>query len=571
MRSQLLAAVAPLVLLAACASAGPETGLAAGAGQGVAPRPGASPYGLFLAGQAALNDGRSREAAGFFDRASIEGADTLIVRERAFNAAVLAGDLKRALALDPTGEEEASEAVKRLARLTRAVDSLSTGDAKTARSTLSAGIGFPHRAAAALLAPWAAAMAGDVEASLVKPEVRGDQVVDFFGRLGQARLFERSRRYEEADAAYKALTEGAFPGEMILLAHGEFLERRGRRDEAVALYDKALAEQPDATGVRQARARAAAGKAAPKAPTLKQGAAEALLAPAAGMLAQKQEQLALVYLRMVLHLDPERDEAWLLVGDVLSGAGDAEGARAAYQRPKPGSAAYAAAQSKLAWSHQQDGDPETALRVAQAAALSGDETARLTLADLLRANDRHAEAVEILSALIAEKPDDWRLLYARGVSYERMKDWPKAEADLLAALKLEPDDPELLNYLGYSWIDRGERLAEALAMVEKAVATNPKSGAMVDSLGWAHYRLGDYKKAVETLERAVELEAGDPEINNHLGDAYWRAGRRDEAMFQWRRVLTLDPDERIKADAEAKLASGLGPDGPAPAPQVAQP
>jgi Flp pilus assembly protein TadD len=256
---------------------------------------------------------------------------------------------------------------------------------------------------------------------------------------------------------------------------------------------------------------------------------------------------------------------------VLSGAGDAEGARAAYQRPKPGSVAYAAAQSKLAWSHQQDGDPETALRVAQAAALSGDETARLTLADLLRANDRHAEAVEILSTLIAEKPDDWRLLYARGVSYERMKDWPKAEADLLAALKLEPDDPELLNYLGYSWIDRGERLAEALAMVEKAVATNPKSGAMVDSLGWAHYRLGDYKKAVETLERAVELEAGDPEINNHLGDAYWRVGRRDEAMFQWRRVLTLDPDERIKADAEAKLASGLGPDGPAPAPQVAQP
>src|SRR5690606_39835403 len=136
------AAVAPLVLLAACASAGAEAGLAAGAGQGVAPRPGASPYGLFLAGQAALNDGLSREAAGFFDRASVEGSDTLIVRERAFNAAVLAGDLKRALALDPTGEEEASEAVKRLARLTRAVDSLSTGDAKTARSTLSAGIGF---------------------------------------------------------------------------------------------------------------------------------------------------------------------------------------------------------------------------------------------------------------------------------------------------------------------------------------------------------------------------------------------------------------------------------------------
>lgn len=571
MRSPLLAAALPLVLLAACAATPSATGLAAAPTPvAVTPTPGASPYGLFLAGQAALNDGRSREAAGFFDQASAGGVDNLMVRERAFNAAVLAGDLKKALSLEPTSEE-ASEAVKRLARLTRAVDALSTGEAKAARAQLTEGIGFPHRAAAALLEPWAAAMAGDTEASLAKPEVRGDQLVDYFGRLGQARLFERARRYEEAEAAYKGLTDGAFPGEMIVLAHGEFLERRGRRADAVALYDKTLASEPDAGGVRLARTRAAAGKSAPRAPNLKQGAAEALLAPAAGMLAQKQEQLALVYLRMVLHLDPERDEAWLLVGDVLAGAGDVEGARAAYRRPKPGSLSYAAAQSKLAWSYQQAKDPETAISLARAAAASGQQDAQLTLADLLRTNDRHAEAVGVISALIAQSPDDWRLLYARGVSYERLKDWNRAEADLLAALKIEPDDPELLNYLGYSWIDRGERLPEALAMVEKAVAANPKSGAMVDSLGWAHYRLGDYKTAVEKLEQAVELEAGDPEINNHLGDAYWRVGRRDEAMFQWRRVLTLDPDETIRANAEAKLASGLGPDGPAPTPRVAQP
>jgi Flp pilus assembly protein TadD len=113
-------------------------------------------------------------------------------------------------------------------------------------------------------------------------------------------------------------------------------------------------------------------------------------------------------------------------------------------------------------------------------------------------------------------------------------------------------------------IDRGERLKEALAMVEQAVAANPRSGAMVDSLGWAFYRMGDYRKAAEKLEQAVELDAGDPEINNHLGDAYWKVGRRDEAQFQWRRVLTLNPDDKMKAAAESKLASGLGPDGPAP-------
>jgi len=315
--------------------------------------------------------------------------------------------------------------------------------------------------------------------------------------------------------------------------------------------------------VKAARVRAAAGKSANPAPSLREGAAFALLAPASTMIQAKQTELALAYLRLVLRLDPKRDEAWVMVGDVMQAAGDTDAARAAYARPKPGSEEYATAQAKLAWTYQQEDQPETAIKLARAAAATGNADARLTLADLLRANDRHAEAVDLLSGLIKEDPTpDWRLLYARGVALERLNRWSEAEADLQAALKARPDEPELLNYLGYSWIDRGERLAEAMQMVQRAVAANPRSGAMVDSLGWAYYRMGDYKKAVEKLEQAVELEAGDPEINNHLGDAYWKVGRRDEAVFQWRRVLTLKPDARIKADAERKLASGAGPDGP---------
>ena len=137
--------------------------------------------------------------------------------------------------------------------------------------------------------------------------------------------------------------------------------------------------------------------------------------------------------------------------------------------------------------------------------------------------EQYPEAVQVLNGVIADaKTPDWRLLYSRGVAFERMNRWPEAQADLQAALKIRPEDPELLNYLGYSWIDRGQHLDEARAMIEKAVAADPRSGAMVDSLGWAFYRMGDYKKAVEKLEEAVELEAGDPEINNHLGDAYWK-------------------------------------------------
>jgi Flp pilus assembly protein TadD len=267
----------------------------------------------------------------------------------------------------------------------------------------------------------------------------------------------------------------------------------------------------------------------------------------------------------LLRLDPSRDEAWVMVGDLMQGSGDVEAARAAYSHPKTGSAEFSTAQAKLAWTYQSADDKETALKLARAAAATGDLDARITLADLLRSDEQYAEAVKVLDNVIADqKTPDWRLLYSRGVANERLNRWPEGQADLQAALKEHPDEPELLNYLGYSWIDRGEHLQEALAMVQKAVAADPRSGAMVDSLGWAYYRMGNYKQAVTHLEEAVELEAGDPEINDHLGDAYWKVGRRDEAQFQWRRVLTLKPDDKIKAKAEAKLASGLGPDGPTP-------
>ncbi|MDB5499433.1 MAG: hypothetical protein JWP28_3464 [Phenylobacterium sp.] len=557
----LLTAAAPLVLLAACASA-PGAGRAPPVNDAAAA--GASSYGMFLAGEAALNSGKSGDAARFFDRARTETGDAMI-SERAFTAALLAGDINRAAALAPTGDD-ASEASKRLGKLVVAVEALAEGKGKDAKVLLANdSIAFPHKSAAALLAPWAAAQAGDVEGSLVRPQVRGDRLVDYFGQLGQAALYERAKRYDEAETDYKAAVSVSTPTEMAVIGYGGFLERRGRRLDALALYEEHLARESGSIAVKAAKARASAGKTTPPMLTIREGAAQALLAPSATMIAAKQTQLSLAYLRLLLRLDPQRDEAWVMVGDLMQGAGDAESARAAYGHPKPGSTEYATAQAKLAWTYQTADDKETALKLARAAAASGDSDARVTLADFLRADEQYAEAAQVLSGLIAEaKTPDWRLLYSRGVAYERLGRWPEGQADLQAALKARPDEPELLNYLGYSWIDRGEHLKEAMGMVQKAVAADPRSGAMVDSLGWAYYRMGDYKQAVEKLEQAVELEAGDPEINNHLGDAYWKVGRRDEAQFQWRRVLTLKPDDKIKASAEGKLSAGLGPDGPAP-------
>jgi tetratricopeptide (TPR) repeat protein len=564
---RLLAVLAPIALLAACASPSEEAGLARG--RLPADGSGASAYGLFLAGQGAMNDGKGEEASTYFDQAQASGPDELIA-ERAFTAALLAGDVQKAAAVAPKGDD-VTEAIKRLSRMVQAVEYMADDQGKPAAALLNGdSIGFPHRAGAALLAPWAAAMAGDNDGSLVRPVVAGDRSVEYFGQLGQAYLYERAKRFDEAETDFKALTGGPNPSDIVVLAYGGFLERRNRRPDAVAVYDARLTLEPHNTVLEEARARAQAGKAPPPAPTLRQGAAQSLIAPAAIMLAAKQDQLGLVYLRLALRLDPQRNEAWLMVGDIMEAGGDTDGARSAYAHPKPGSLEYAAARAKLAWSYQNAKDPETAMKMAREAVALGDPDAPVTLADLLRANEHFAEAADVLTGVIQTRGQaDWRLYYARGVSYERAGRWPDAEKDFQAALKLKPDEPELLNYLGYSWIDRGERLPEALAMVQKAVAANPQSGAMVDSLGWAYYRLGDYKKAVERLEQAIELEAGDPDINNHLGDAYWRVGRRDEANFQWQRVLTLNPDPKMKTEVEAKLASGLGPNGPAQAPRVA--
>lgn len=531
-----------------------------------------SSYGLFLAGNAALHDGKSQEAADYFMRATAGGSmDGGFLKERAFTAALLAGDVSKAASLAPGGEGGGAAAY-RLGLLVKAVESLAIGKGKDARMVLtSETIGFPHRAAAALLAPWAAASAGDTEDSFVRPEVPGDKVVEYFGQLGQAFLFERARRFDEAETDFKALAALDAAG-LFTLDYGAFLERRGRHADALALYDAALLEAPDDRELVTARARAATRRNAPPLPSVREGAARALIAPAAAMIAEKQAELALSYLQLALRLDPKRDEAWVLVGDVMAGVGDPDAARDAYARVAVGSPNYSGARAKMAWTYQQAGDEEQALKLASEAVAAdpGDRNAAITEADLLRVNERYAEAATVLDALIAEDgaQPDWRLLYMRGVALERSGRWEEAEKDLTRALAQQPNEPELLNYLGYTWIDRGERLGEAMEMVRKASDANPRSGAMIDSLGWAYYRLGNYKEAVEKLERAVELEPADPEINNHLGDAYWRVGRRIEAEFQWRRVLTLEPNDSTRVSVDEKLKSGLGAPAPVPTGQI---
>jgi len=564
--ARVLVLSASALALCACASA---TGASAGLRPSQSPSADGdatgTPYGYYLAGQAALDAGDSRTAADYFAKASDAKPDVGFIKERVFTSALLAGDVARAAATAP-GPGEGSPASRLLGALAQSVEALAKGRGAEAYAKLSnPEPDAPYSSAAVLLKPWAAAAAGRWADALSMPET-GDRVVKVIAGLDQALLFERAGRHAEAETAFKAMMAEPVGQSLILPAYAVFLERRGRRKEAVGVYDQLLASDPGDPSVTAARARALHKGKPPAQLSITEGAAQALMAPAAAALSDKQSEIALVYLRLILRLDPNRDDAWLMAGDLMGATGDQGAAREAYLRVGGKSRRFVDARARLAWSYQ-DADPAAALKLAQetAAAEPDSYLAQVTLSDLLRADKKFVESAKVIDPLIAHLGDkaDWRLYYMRGVAFERSGEWPKAEADFNKALALRPNQPEVLNYLGYSWVNRGERIKDGMALIEKAVDLRPDEGAYVDSLGWAHYRLGQYPKAVELLERAAGLEAGDPEINDHLGDAYWRVGRRDEARFQWAAVLTLDPDPDVKARVQLKLDSPLGPDAAA--------
>jgi len=185
----------------------------------------------------------------------------------------------------------------------------------------------------------------------------------------------------------------------------------------------------------------------------------------------------------------------------------------------------------------------------------------IRMGSMLRTKKRFAEAVgaydRALALIGTPNRNNWPLFYERGIALERARDWPRAEQDFLRALDLAPDQPFVMNYLAYSWAEMGRNLPRARAMLERAATQRPTDGAILDSLGWVIYRQGDVAGAVSKLERAIELDAADPTINAHLGDAYWAAGRKLEAQFQWRRALALNPEPDDVGKLEAKLRDGL--------------
>jgi len=360
----------------------------------------------------------------------------------------------------------------------------------------------------------------------------------------------------------------------------DFWHRTGKDAEARALIEKyreqGVGQTDEVADFILARLEKAPEQ-RPIAEGPKQGMAIALSQIAMELISEGLYGDALWMAQLALDLDPALDSARLSLGDIQRQNRHYELAIAAYDAISPESIFYRASRLSTADCLRQSDRADAAERLLRDMISSGsDGVTAVQLGNLLRIEKKFKEAAEAYGVAIKEiaepKQENWQLFYFRGISYERAGDWPPAEADFKKALELSPDEPYVLNYLAYSWVERREHLADALNMLETAVAKKPDEGFIVDSLGWAHFQLGDYDKAVVKLERAVELAPTDPVLNDHLGDALWRVGREDEARFQWRRALSFEPEADQVPLIEAKVKNGLGPVGEQPmSPELSTP
>ena len=519
--------------------------------------------GAYMAGQQALQDLRTEEAARYFAEAARSEWDNPVLVERSFIAFAADGQFgqaattaKHLLELDPENE---------LAELVIATEALKERRYGAAEHMLSAlGQDSFTGVTAGILRAWA--LVGDnrkaeADAAL---DALGDRGLEDFLVFHRALMAEASGN---ADDAIK-LAGRAFESEpyvaRIVEVYARLLGNAGRFDEAldvIAEFENQGLTHPVVTIVKNQLE--AGHRPGIFASNVQVGAAEMFHGIGVALSRDGSLDLSLVFLRMGLYLDPSADVIALALGQLLDAAKQHDAANAIYEAVPATSPMKPTAVVRVAQNLDATGKREEALRRLNNIVTSrpDDLDAISVLGDLLRYDEQYLPAADAYTKALdltgGESPSDWRFYYVRGIAYERAKEWPKAEADFLKALELNPDQPAVLNYLGYSWIDQDMHLEPALEMIEKAVEAQPQDGYIVDSLGWAFYKLGRIEEAVSVLEQAVLLRPNDAEINDHLGDAYWRAGRKLEARFQWNVASSVDEVGNVKERVAPKLVDGL--------------
>lgn len=522
----------------------------------------ASKYGAYLAGRFASKQRDPAAAAQYFDEALGFDPSNEQLLERLLVSNMAKGDLDAA-AETAEGLLKASKD-NRLARLIRGLKLFRDGKFIEARAVFE---GIEGKALSEVGnrfgAAWAAAGAKQPEDAVrIATSLLGAQGLEAFAVYHKALIEDAVGRTADAQQSM-ALAYKVSKGEVlrVVVAYGEMLERSGDLSKAKAVYDAYLVKSPDHPLIAALAANLGKTKSSPKTPA--EGLAEIYYAIANSLNQDNAVDLSMFYAQISLALNPRDDIAITLLGERLQAAERWSDSTDVFRRIPRSSPVFQNAQLQIGANLAKDDKLNDAVRTLTAAATGSPRDVAIysTIGDAYREKERYAEAetayTRAVNLLAKPTERDWVLFYTRGIARERLKRWSEAEADLEMALKLKPEQPLVMNYLAYTWIEHGVNKDKALDMLHKAVELREDDGFIVDSLGWAYYRRGDFAKAVKYLERAILLEPGEATINDHLGDAYWRVGRKTEAQFQWNHALRLNPEPEDKARIERKLSAGL--------------
>lgn len=524
--------------------------------------------GSYLAARHASVERDASSAAAFYRSALRGDPKNNELLDRAFISSLADGSIDEAVKL--AERILTVDKSNRVARLVVGVRDLKLKKYAAAQVNINQSIRGPITdLVATLLSGWASYGAGDTKSAVANiDKLTGPEWYPIFKDLHSGMILELAGKEKDAGArlerAYK-LDDSML---RVAEAYARWLSRGKDPAAATAVYaafDKKLARHPLVQeGLRETRA---GKKMTPLVDSPQSGAAEALYGIGATLTRRGGEDLALVYLQLSLYLAPNHPLALLSLADLYESVKKPPMAIKVYERMPAGSPLKRNAQIQLATNLDAAERSEEAIKILKDVTAEDprDIEAIMALGNIERGRKRFSDCAQTYTQAIEAMPaasekGAWVTYYYRGICFERSKQWSKAEVDMRKALELQPEQPHVLNYLGYSWIDQGVNLDEGMKMIRRAVEQRPDDGYIVDSLGWAYYRIGNFEEAVKHLERAIDLKPEDPTINDHLGDAYWRVGRTLEARFQWAHARDLKPEPEELPKIEAKLANGLPDD-----------
>ncbi|WP_274425456.1 tetratricopeptide repeat protein [Chelativorans sp. YIM 93263] len=565
MRWKTTAALAALMAVSA------NTGFASNTGEATETVETHSLSGAFLAARSAELDNDLASASAYYKRALAYDADNAALQQSLLLSLIAQGRLEEAL---PYAESLKSEPeVERFSRLALAVNAFNEEDYSRAETWLDLVVESDlDRLITGVMTAWAHLGQDDLDGALDQiGSLEGPNWYDFFIDYQRALILAYAGEHDKALDAFEEIT-GEFalrnmtPGTAARMSHAfaAYLSSRGQQDAAIEVLRNAEDSGAGTANISVLLEQLEAGD------TLEQvvaspadGAAEILLNVASELSNGGGDSFVRLYLHYALALRPGNDTILVQLARVAERQKASERAISLYTEIDQDAPWGRFAQFQIGLNLADlERNEEAVTHLTNALEADPDDLrAYLALGGVYAAQKDFASAAELYDQAVAQIDDPqrrhWNIFYQRGIAYERLKEWPKAEPNFKKALELYPEHPQVLNYLGYSWVDMNMNLNEAMDLIRKAVELRPSDGYIVDSLGWAHYKLGNFEEAVEHLERAVSLRPEDPILNDHLGDAYWRIGRRLEARFQWSHARDLDPDADLLAEVQEKLENGL--------------